>query len=192
MKLVLFLAFSAMAATAASITSLSYGNGGCVTTLADGCAPIGLTLSGATNNAFLNNVNTKAINLAVGSYYTFNEPFFSTGGPLTITLTLSDSTSRSATITLPNLSAAGNTLAHFTGAEDILITTTGITNADRVSFGFAPAAFNPSGTNDTVFQLVFTEPSSAVPEPGTFFMPVAAASLWWIRRKLAARSVSRQ
>jgi MYXO-CTERM domain-containing protein len=186
-KLFICLLLAATAASGATITSLTYIAGGCVTTTPDICAPIGVTLAGSVANPFLNETNTKAIDLSEGSYYTFNEPFFGTGSPLIVTIGLSDSTTLFQTVVVPDTSVAGNTGVHFTGAADILITTTGLA-ADRMSLGYAPGAFNPSGANDTVFQLAYSEGSSSVPEPATLLMPlVGLATLALVRRRSAPR-----
>src|SRR3978361_1586130 len=38
------------------------------------CSPIGVTSSGSLTNPFLNDINTKSIDIGYGSYYTFGNP----------------------------------------------------------------------------------------------------------------------
>ena len=92
---------------ATNITGLSYYASGCVTTVGDSCAGIGVTLSGSTSDPFLNNSSDKSINIGFGNYLTFNEPFFGQGDSLTITVGFDDSTSVSDTVTLPDLTTGG-------------------------------------------------------------------------------------
>jgi hypothetical protein len=129
------------------------------------CAPVGVTVAGATNNPFLNDLATKAINIGPGHYYTFGNPYAGTdfmikGDSLTAQLTLSNGATLTQTVLVPNLSTAGVMMFDF--ADGISIFTTGITGADRMSFGNPPGAFAPDGNPDYVLQLAF------VPEPANW------------------------
>jgi hypothetical protein len=181
-------------AEAATIVSLSYVHPVpdivCEDTIpgqppATACAPIGVTDIGATTNAFLNDINTKAINLGYGSYYTFGNPdpgtnFMTQGDSLMATIVLSDGTILSSTILVPDLSIAGTTMFEFASAG-ISIVTTGILNADRMSFGLPPAAFAPDGRDDYVLQLNYATP---VPEPASAILLLSALSAMpFARRK---------
>ena len=137
----------------------------------DQCAAIGVTNSGAATNPFLNDTSTKAINLGYGSYYTFGIPYGGTdfmiqGDSITANIVLSNGTTLSSTTTVPDLSVAGTTMFDF-AASGISIVTTGITDADRMSFGYPPGAFTPGGYADFVLQLDYAVP---VPEPTTWTM----------------------
>jgi hypothetical protein len=151
---------------------------------ATACAPVGVTLSGATNNPFLNDVNTKAIDLPYGSYYTFGNPdagtnFMIQGDGLFARIVLSDGTILTDTIVVPDLSVAGTVMFDFASAG-ISIVTTGITSADRMSFGFPPAAFAPDGRNDYVLLLDY---AASVPEPASAILLLTGlAALRFARR----------
>lgn len=154
---------------------------------ATACAPVGVTLSGATNNPFVNDTNTKAINLGYGSYYTFGNPdpgtnFMTQGDSLFARITLSDGTILSDTILVPNLSVAGTVMFNF-AAWGITIATTGITNADRMSFGLPPAAFAADGRLDYALKLDYTP----VPEPATITLLLAGLAVTPFARKRFAR-----
>jgi PEP-CTERM motif-containing protein len=150
------------------------------------CAPIGVTLTGATNNPFLNDVDTKAIDLGHGSYYTFGNPdpgtnFMTQGDSLFARIVLSDGTILSNTILVPDLSVAGTVMFNF-AAWGISIVTTGITGADRMSFGLPPTAFAPDGRLDYALKLDYTP----VPEPASMMLlltGLAASPVVWRRRK---------
>jgi hypothetical protein len=128
-----------------------------------------VTNSGATTNPFLNNTSTKAINLGYGSYYTFGTPYGGTdfmiqGDGITAKIVLSNGTSLSSTTTVPDLSIAGTTMFDF-AASGVSIVTTGITGANRMSFGYPPGAFTPGGYSDFVLELNYFAP---IPEPTTW------------------------
>jgi hypothetical protein len=178
----MLIAASTMSAT--TIVGISYTDSGCVTTLSDGCAGIGVTNAGSTSNPFLNNLNTKAIDIGYGSYLTFNEPFFSAGAGVTFTVDFSDSTFVTNTFTIP--SGVGTIGVLTGGGGTITFGTTSLT-ADRMSFGQAPETFSPSGVNDTIFTLNYVQTqTSGSPEPGTLgTVGLAAAGLAtqrWRRR----------
>jgi hypothetical protein len=140
----------------------------------DPCSAIGVTNSGATTNPFLNNTSTKAINLGHGSYYTFGIPYGGTdfmiqGDSITAKVVLSNGTSLSNTTTVQDLSIAGTPMFDF-AASGVSIVTTGITGADRMSFGYPPGAFTPGGYSDFVLELDYFVP---IPEPATWTMMLA-------------------
>jgi hypothetical protein len=181
-------------AEAATIVSLSYDHPVpdvvCEDTIpgqppATACGAVGVTDIGATTNAFLNDINTKAINLGYGSYSTFGNPhagtnFMIQGDSLTATIVLSDGTILASTILVPDLSVAGTTMFDFASAG-ISIVTTGILGADRMSFGLPPAAYAPDGLDDYVLQLNYATP---VPEPASAFLVLTALSAMpFMRRK---------
>ena len=167
------LAGSSQAAT--TITSLVYFHDAvpnCEDTV-DGstCAPVGVTRAGALDNAFLNDTTTKAIDLGYGDYYTFGNPWAGTdfmipGDAITAQLTLSDGKTLTQTTVVPDLSVAGATVFDFASAG-IVIKTTGVTTADRMSFGAPPTAFAPDGRDDYALQL------SYVPEPAAWVLMLA-------------------
>ena len=175
------LALTGPAIWGANITALSYNTGGCVTTVADGCAGIGVTAAGSTGNPFLNDISTKAIDIGFGDYLTFNEPFWGSGAPLTITLGFSDSTSVFGTFVFP--STPGTTIGSLSGGGGTITFTTSGLDADRMSFGFAPGTFNPSGTSDTVIAMSFAAPSTGAPEPATLGMLGTAATLLMVLKR---------
>lgn len=159
-------------------------NGNCADTITgSGCSPLGISLAGSMTNPLLNNTATKQISLEPGSYYLFGNPwagtaFMTPGDPISLFLRLSvEGSSAGQSILLignskvPDLSLAGTTLFDFP-SYGISITTTGITNADRMSFGYPPAAFTGDGRNDFVLQLNYRV-AQAVPEPATWAMMIA-------------------
>lgn len=156
-------------AAPATIVSLSYIHPASATDCedtvpGDQCSAIGVTNSGATTNPFLNNTSTKAINLGYGSYYTFGIPYGGTdfmiqGDSITANIVLSNGTSLSSTTTVPDLSIAGTTLFDFAAAGASIVTT-GISGADRMSFGYPPGAFTPGGYSDFVLELDYVVPIS--------------------------------
>jgi hypothetical protein len=77
---------------------------------------------------------------------------------------LSNGKNLSGTTTVPDLSIAGTTLFGF-AASGVSILTTGITDADRMSFGYPPGAFTPGGYADFVLELNYSAP---IPEPTTW------------------------
>jgi hypothetical protein len=128
------------------------------------CSPVGVTQSGAIDNPFLNNTATKEIDLGLGRYFTFGNPwpgtdFMVAGDSISVALTLSNGQVLSQTTVVPDLAVAGTTLFDF-GA--ISIATTGVTSADRMSFGSPPGAFAGDGLADYVLQLNY------VPEPAVW------------------------
>jgi len=186
MKLSLICAtlIAASTTSATTITGISYSVGNsCVTTLADACAGIGVTDAGSTSNPFLNDLNTKAINLEAGSYLTFNEPFFTTGSVVTFLVDFSDSTMASNSFTIPS---ADNTIGTLLGGGGSVTFATTSLVADRMSFGPAPGTFTPNGNNDTIIEMDVNLASSA-PEPGTFgtlgFVALGLLASGWRKRK---------
>ncbi len=145
------------------------------TTPASLCAPVGVTLFGATTNPFLNDIATKAINLGTGSYYTFGNPFAGTdfmipGDAITALIGLSDGSTLTDTVIVPDLSVAGVIMFDFADAG-ISIVTTGIIGADRMSFGEPPTAFAPDGNPDYALRLDY------VPEPATWALMLLGSGL---------------
>jgi|GEM_PF-3232808 len=181
-------------ATPVTITSLVYvhpsPNVDCEDTIpgepaATACSPVGVTNAGSLTNAFLNDVNTKAINIGFGDYYTFGNPYGPTdfmiqGDAIEVLIGLSDGTLLSDIFVVPDLSVAGTTLFDF-ASNGITITTTGITSADRMSFGLPPAAFAADGTPDYTLELTYVpEPASA-----TLLLTALAAVPALRRRRIA-------
>ncbi len=153
---------------ATTITSLLYYHGAipnCEDTInGSPCSPVGVTLSGALDNPFLNDTATKEIDLGFGHYLTFGNPWAGTdfmiaGDSISVALTLSNGRTLTQTAIVPNLAVAGTPVFNF-GA--ISIVTTGVTGADRMSFGYAPAAFAADGRADYVLRL------NVVPEPAAW------------------------
>jgi hypothetical protein len=156
------------AQAATTITSLIYYHGAipnCEDTInGSPCSPVGVTEAGAVDNPFLNDTATKAIDLGLGHYYTFGNPwpgtnFMVAGDSISVAVTLSNGQTLTETTVVPDLTVAGVTLFDF-GAVSIV--TTGITGADRMSFGYPPGAFSGDGLSDYVLQLNF------VPEPAAW------------------------
>lgn len=190
------------AAAAVTIASINIfhgdSNGNCADTIAgSGCSPLGLTQAGGAANPFLNNLATKEIGLGGGSYYIFGNPygptnFMTQGNAITMFLVLRDEAGGSRTLKIdnsltPDLSTAGVTLFEFKDVG-IRVSTTGITNADRMSFGYPPSAFGADGNRDFVLRLDYG--LSAVPEPTTWAMMIAGFGLAGAsirRRKAIAR-----
>jgi hypothetical protein len=151
--------------------------------LATACSPVGVTDTGSLTNPFLNDINTKAIDIGFGSYYTFGNPyaptdFMTQGDSIEVLIGLSNGTTLSDTILVPDLTVAGTTMFDF-ASYGITITTTGITTADRMSFGLPPGAFVPDGTPDYTLDLNFAASSpsiSAIPEPGSALLLLTALS----------------
>lgn len=147
-----------------------------------GCSPLGITAAGSLTNPFLNNIGTKAISLLPGSYYLFGNPYSGTnfmtqGSAITLWGTLLNGPDKPGYSTLvvgtsivPDLSVAGITVFDLE-AYGIKVTTTGITDVDRMSFGNPPRAFAPDGNMDFVLRLDYlVSTPSAVPEPATWAM----------------------
>jgi hypothetical protein len=178
----------AAAATPLLSINLYHGdsNGNCADTRpGSGCSPIGVTAAGALDNPFLNDTANKSISLAPGSYYLFANPyaganFMSQGAIISAMLTVDNGAGGAflmlGNATVPDLSVAGVTLFNFANYDE-RITTTGITTADRMSFGYPPGAFKPDGNTDFVLRLDYLVPSSAVPEPATWAMMIAGFGL---------------
>jgi hypothetical protein len=184
-------ALPAAAATPLLSINLFHGdsNGNCADTRpGSGCSPIGVTQVGGLANPFLNDTATKAVSLAPGSYYLFANPYAGTnfmtqGAGLGAMITVStggavggDSYLMIGNATVPDLSVAGVTLFDFAN-YGVKITTTGITGADRMSFGYPPSAFAPDGNADFVLRLDYLVPSAAVPEPAAWAMMIAGFGL---------------
>lgn len=178
-----------------TITSLTYFHNAIPncedTVFASPCAPVGVTAAGATDNPFLNDLDTKAIDLGFGSYYTFGNPFAGTdfmipGGSISAIIGLSDGTTLTGTTVVPDLSMAGLGLFSFSSAN-ISIAATGITDADRMSFGYPPGAFAPDGNLDYVLKLTYAPPAGA-PEPGAWALMILGMGLVGcaLRRKALA------
>ncbi len=175
----------------ATLTSLSYLAGGCVTTVVDGCAPIGLTAGGSLTNPFLNDLNTKAIDLSTGTYYTFSDPFFAQGDSVEIVATFTNNVTIDSTIVMPDLTTGANSILDVSqGGETLLLQTTGL-GADRISFGYAPSSFQTDGIDDTILQLTFSEapvvdpiPPAMSPEPASIgLIAVAGMAALLLRRR---------
>jgi hypothetical protein len=176
-------------------------NGNCADTVpGSGCSPIGVTAAGGLSNPFLNNTGNKEISLAPGSYYLFGNPwagteFMTQGSAISVFLRLSTGDNPVGHSLLlignskvPDLSIAGQTIFDFE-PYGIKISTTGITNADRVSFGYPPAAFAADGREDFVLLLTYGV-TSAVPEPAAWGMMIAGmgfAGAALRRRKASVR-----
>lgn len=185
---------------AAAIKSINLFRGdstsNCEDTIPDsGCSPLGITLAGDITNPLLNNTATKAISLEPGSYYIFGNPYAGTsfmtpGGAISVFLRISDEDGYDRLLignsTVPNLATAGTTVFDFP-AYHIKITTTGITNADRMSFGYPPGAFAADGNPDFVLRLDYSVPETVIPEPATWAMMVSGFALLGsgLRRKAA-------
>jgi hypothetical protein len=102
-------------------------------------------------------------------------------------IVLSDGTILTDTIVVPNLSVAGTVMFNF-AAAGITIKTTGITDADRMSFGLPPTAFAPDGNLDYVLQLDYAAP---VPEPGSVMLLLSGlASAPFVRNRIRRRTTS--
>jgi hypothetical protein len=191
------LAAQTAAAATGPILSLNLfsrdSTGNCADTIGgSGCSPLGVTLAGSLSNPFLNNLGDKSISLASGSsYYLFGNPwagtsFMTEGAPISLFLTLPGDLPGSSRLlidndTVPDLSVAGLTLFEF-AAYGIKITTTGITDADRMSFGYPPGAFAADGRADFVLRLDYgvtapPEPPTVVPEPAAWAMMIAGFGL---------------
>jgi len=162
-----------------------------------GCSPLGLTLAGGVTNPLLNNTSTKAISLEPGSYYIFGNPYAGTsfmtqGSAISIFLRMSDPDGHDRLLignsTVPNLATAGVTVFNF-AAYGIKIVTTGITTADRMSFGYPPGAFASDGNTDFVLRLDYLVPETVVPEPATWALMIGGFGLagLGLRRRSAAR-----
>jgi len=191
------LAFASLGHASVVVTGILYSGGGGVSTLADGFAGIGVTVNAAgdTSQPFLNNTADKSLpgGLDFGSYLTFNDPYYSTGGSQDFFFYLSDGgttdTAQVSSGVLPDLSTGGNLIGQFYSSlldSTVTLTTTGLV-ADRMSFGGAPGTFSPDSTNDTILQLDFVAGNAlvpaAVPEPGTFALLIGPALLWLGRRR---------
>ncbi|HVK41736.1 MAG TPA: PEPxxWA-CTERM sorting domain-containing protein [Phenylobacterium sp.] len=194
------------AAAAVPILSINLfrgdSNGNCEDTVSGtGCSPLGVTQAGGLANPFLNDLNSKEISLVPGSYYLFGNPFAGTnfmteGSAISAFIRVStggasvgDSYLLMGNSTVPDLSVAGTTLFDFS-QYGIKITTTGVTGADRMSFGYPPGAFAPDGAADFVLRLDYFVPGAAVPEPATWAMMVSGFALagYGLRRKAALRA----
>ncbi|MET0309865.1 MAG: PEPxxWA-CTERM sorting domain-containing protein [Sphingomonas sp.] len=146
-------------------------NGNCEDTIArSGCSPLGVTQAGGIANPLLNNMNDKTIALGSGSYYLFGNPFAGTsfmtpGQTISIFLRLSTGVLLIDTKVVPDLSVAGRILFDFS-PYGITLSTTGITSADRMSFGNPPTAFKGDGNAD--FVLLLRSGVTAVPEPAAW------------------------
>jgi hypothetical protein len=157
--------------------------GNCLDTInTANCSPLGVTQSGSASNPFLNNLATKEINLGTGSYYLFGNPYAPTnymieGQPISIMLTIRDTDMLSgyaflklATTIVPDLTTPGTVLFSFND-HGIKISTTGITNADRMGFGLNGAGFQGDGSKDFVLRLDYGV-TSPVPEPASWAMMI--------------------
>jgi hypothetical protein len=145
------------------------------------CAPIGVTQAGGITNPFLNDINTKTVELGQGAYYLFGNPapgvgFMAAGQTVGLVVELYDAArgvyeqDMLDDVVLPDLSAAGKVVFSLKKLG-ITISTTGILNADRMSFGDPPAAFAPDGTADYVLSLTYGKTIAApAPEPATWAM----------------------
>lgn len=178
------------AAAAVTIVSINIfhgdSNANCEDTIAgSGCSPLGVTQAGGVSNSFLNDPATKEVSLGAGSYYIFGNPwgptnFMTEGNTVTMLMLLHDDASGSSGTlkigngVVPDLSVAGTTLFSFPD-YDITVSTTGITDADRMSFGYPPAAFAGDGNRDFVLRLDYGV--TAVPEPATWAMMIAGIGL---------------
>ncbi|MEJ0020036.1 MAG: PEP-CTERM sorting domain-containing protein [Acetobacteraceae bacterium] len=161
------------------------------TTSGTGCSPLGVTHAGSLLNPFLNNTSTKEIELGFGSYYLFGNPyaptsFMTAGNTATLFASLHDpdsefyATLKIANGTVPDLSVAGTVLFNIKDVSEgysIVVSTTGITNADRMSFGYPPTAFAPDGNLDFVLQLTYGPIISAVPEPASWLVLLSSCGL---------------
>jgi hypothetical protein len=69
--------------------------------------------------------------------------------------------------------------------------TTGITNADRMSFGWPPTAFAPDGRIDYVLQLTYAAPVP-VPEPSSAILLLMGlgATPAALRKRLSRRNAT--
>lgn len=164
-----------------------------------GCSPLGVTEAGSLDNPFLNDLATKEISLTPGSYYLFGNPFAGTnfmteGSAISAFIRVGgapvgDSYLLIGNSIVPDLSVAGTTLFNF-AQYGIKITTTGVTGADRMSFGYPPGAFAPDGNTDFVLKLDYFVPGAAVPEPATWAMMVSGFALagYGLRRRAAFRA----
>ena len=163
-----------------------------------GCSPLGITLAGGVTNPLLNNTGTKAISLEPGSYYIFGNPYAGTsfmtqGSAISVFLRVSDPDGHDRLLignsTVPNLATAGTTVFDF-AAYGIKITTTGITTADRMSFGYPPNAFAADGNPDFVLRLDYLVPTAVVPEPATWALMVGGFGLMGgaLRRRSGLRA----
>ena len=194
------LAFASLAHGSVVITGIQYLESGSVSTLADSNAGLGVTvnLAGDTSQAFLNNTSDKSLapGIGFGSYLTFNDPYFLTGGIQDFFFLLADGpttdTAQISSSSLPDLSTGGNLIGQFYSSlldATVTLTTTGLV-ADRMSFGSAPGTFTPDTANDTILQLDFVSGNAiaSVPEPGTFALLAGPILLWLGRRRRATRN----
>lgn len=162
--------------------------GNCLDTInTANCSPLGLTQSGSTSNPFLNNIATKEINLGTGSYYLFGNPYSPSsymveGEPISIMMTIRDTDMTSgfavlklATTTVPDLTKSGTVLFSFND-YDIKISTTGITNADRMGFGLNGTGFQGDGSKDFVLRLDYGV-TAPIPEPASWMMMIGGFGL---------------
>jgi hypothetical protein len=162
--------------------------GNCLDTInTANCSPLGVTQSGSASNPFLNNIATKEINLGSGSYYLFGNPYAPSsymveGQPISIMMTIRDTDMTSgfailklATTIVPDLTTSGAVLFSFND-YGIKISTTGITDADRMGFGLNGAGFQGDGSKDFVLRLDYGV-TGPIPEPASWALMIGGFGL---------------
>jgi hypothetical protein len=186
MAAIFLMAQPASAATTIVSINLFSGDseGNCAdTTPLTPCSPLGVTQAGNVSNPFLNDQSTKAIQLGAGSYYLFGNPWAGTsymtqGSQISMFVRLSTNVLVIMNSIVPDLSIAGTTIFQ-DNYYKLSIRTTGITDANRMSFGYPPSAFAPDGYDDFVLTLDYdvSPPVAAVPEPATWLMMIGGFAL---------------
>ena|GEM_PF-319462 len=97
------------------------------------------------NSPLLNNAN-KSVNVSPGTYYTYNEPT-SYGTAVRVTINWSNQATDEAVFEVGPLTTAAN-WRRLAGSTNISLSSTGITNANRIS-----SSLTAGGANDNVLQL---------------------------------------
>jgi hypothetical protein len=147
-------------------------NGQIWDTLPTGNWVLGLSNPG-TSNPLLNDASTTSVNVPLGTYYTYNEPTFY-GSHVRLTVQYSDLPTANAVFAVGGVGA----WTRVSGAADINLGGTGITNVDKVGPGHG---LSPSGTNDGVLQVQI---GNAVPEPTSVALMLGGfAGLFAMRRR---------
>jgi hypothetical protein len=163
---------SAQAATAGTLTNISFissNRGFFNDTIVNGFSPLAFTLTGGTNNPFLNAVDS-TVSLGYGNYFAI--AFLGFGqhlGSGTVSFVLDGTTTFTQNVIFPANSPGGVLFASFSlpGGDSVTISTTGL-SADRIQVFADGAGLAPDGTNDAFYLFSYTQAaSSAVPEPSS-------------------------